>query len=241
MAAALVRALRGRRGPAAAAMALGRRGGLGGADASPSPLLPMRRSLASGNGAGGTGAGGHGAGTGAVSSGCTGMGAEAQWHCKGAGGGVVANSGGDAGEELLTSPSTSSSPGTLPSRSGKALAFFVFLAPCRWIDLLCRRATEIHRLRKDLFEETRRLWDGYHKHCDADRKLFEELAHLEMENAMNMVNAKENLVSTTYKVLGCAALFIIGVATLMGPYIHSSMVHDTVIEVEQRLKDKFIH
>ena len=97
-------------------------------------------------------------------------------------------------------------------------------------------ATEIHRLRKELFEETRRLWDGHHKLCEADRRLFDELAHLEMENAMNMVNAKENLVSTTYKVLGCAGLFFIGVAASMGPYIEDSIVHDTVREVEQRLQ-----
>lgn len=179
---ALVRALRGRRGPVAAAMALGRRG-LGGADTSRPPL--MRRSLASGNGTGGSGATGHGAGTGAVSLGC---------NSGGAGGGVAANSGG------------------------------------------CGGATELDRLSKDVFEETRRLWDGCHKLCEADRKMFQELARLEMENASNIVNAKKDLVSATYKVLGCAALFLIGGAASMGPYIKSSVVHETANQVEKRLK-----
>lgn len=59
---------------------------------------------------------------------------------------------------------------------------------------------------------------------------------LYVDYRLNIVNAKVNLVSATYKVLGCAALFFIGGAASMGPYIERSIVHDTVNEVEQRLQ-----
>ncbi|KAI4983036.1 hypothetical protein ZWY2020_023528 [Hordeum vulgare] len=89
--------------------------------------------------------------------------------------------------------------------------------------------TEVNRLRNDFFAERRRLWE-------ADRKLFGELARLEMQIAKNMVDAKVDGAFATFKILGCAALFFFGVATFMEPYVIGSIVHRTVIEVEERLR-----
>ncbi|XP_037445260.1 uncharacterized protein LOC119314653 isoform X2 [Triticum dicoccoides] len=96
-------------------------------------------------------------------------------------------------------------------------------------------ATGVDRLRKDIFKETRRLWEGYNVLSEVDRNLFGEIARLEMDNAMNMVNAKVDLVSTTYKFLGSTAVFIIAFASCLGPYIKDSVVHDAAKEVDERM------
>ncbi|XP_048533992.1 uncharacterized transmembrane protein DDB_G0289901-like [Triticum urartu] len=96
-------------------------------------------------------------------------------------------------------------------------------------------ATGVDRLRKDIFKETRRLWEGYNVLSEVDRNLFGEIARLEMDNAMNRVNAKVDLVSTTYKFLGSTAVFIIAFASCLGPYIKDSVVHDAAKEVDERM------